>query len=310
MVKESPLAFAPSVLYGVAEPCAHCGRSSACGSCTAADACTLEEPAAAAEGAEAAPAVSDVDPEGAVPFCCYSCRTVYGAVHKAEMPLLEPLFLLLCSLDEAVLSLSRLLLVMRLLLLPRLPQLLPCFQAQDAVSAAARAAAANTVRTIAELSDHLNEALQQPASAPYLAQARLASAGLAALLLPLLPGGSSLEALEREALRLCMVVRVNGFEISAGSGGCAIFPHTALLNHDCAPNCCARWERTEGRLTVRALRRVAAGEELTISYLGVRSGRDNGEGFNKEAEAGVRRRALLRSTKYFECSCALCCSGL
>ena len=103
--------------------------------------------------------------------------------------------------------------------------------------------------------------------------ARRASAGLAVLLLPLAPGcgdDAALALLRREALRLCMVVRVNGFELGGtGSGGAALFPRVAALNHDCSPNCGARWDAAEGRLAVRTLRRVAAGEELTISYLGL-----------------------------------------
>ena len=281
--------------------------------------------------------------EGALPHCSAACRAAHGARHRAELPLLEPALLLLCGLDESVLPLSRLLLVLRLLLQMG-------DDGDDSVAAFGDDDAGAGATGLGGLSDHLAEATalsqgggdgdgdgdgSSAASNQYLAQARLASAGLAAMLLsssagPLSAGGggggaaaAAAEHVEREALRLLMVARVNGFELGqqqganggggselGGSGGCALFARIAALNHDCgAPSCRARWDWREAVLEVRTTRAVAPGEELTLSYLGGAAAEEEEEhGVAAGMQtAGERRRAFLRSTKYFDCACALCC---
>ena len=309
MASEAPLAFAPSVLGGAAEPCPHCGRDSGRDGSAAAAAREAGE-AAGALGAAGAAEGGDCPGEhadDALPFCCADCRAVHGAVHTEERSLLQPALLLLCSLEEDVVPLSRLVLVLRLLLRERVSRLPPHGQCPS------KRATASTMPVATDLSDHLTAAFSQEASAPYLAQAKRASAGLADLLIASAPEqDGSTAALAREALRLFMVVRVNGFELGGGSGGCALFPRIAAINHDCAPNCCTRWDRAEGRLEVRALQQIRVNEEITISYLGLDS--DSyahnvaGDGTAAE-EAGERRRTRLRETKYFECDCATCRGG-
>ena len=68
------------------------------------------------------------------------------------------------------------------------------------------------------------------------------------------------------------------------------------MNHSCLPNCkvSAVAEAAQGTtVTVRALRAVAAGEELSITYIGLNQ--------------GVReRRKLLKKGYGFRCSCKRC----
>lgn len=76
--------------------------------------------------------------------------------------------------------------------------------------------------------------------------------------------------------------------------GCGLWVLPARLNHACAPNC--RWGHVGGVMAVRTVRAVAAGEELTHSYVGVAGGLAD----------GAARRARLREGYGFECDCALC----
>lgn len=49
--------------------------------------------------------------------------------------------------------------------------------------------------------------------------------------------------------------------------GVGLYPAACLLNHSCAPSCCLSWSDSGRVLHVRAITDVAAGEELTYSYL-------------------------------------------
>lgn len=52
--------------------------------------------------------------------------------------------------------------------------------------------------------------------------------------------------------------------------GAGCFPHGATLNHSCRPNCLLSYELHEGEVplqAVRVLEPVAAGDELTHSYV-------------------------------------------
>ena len=67
------------------------------------------------------------------------------------------------------------------------------------------------------------------------------------------------------------------------------------LCHRCRPNCHHAWHSTLKRQTVHALRDIAAGEEITVAYVG-------------GAELGVResRRAKLLRQYHFACGCEAC----
>lgn len=78
------------------------------------------------------------------------------------------------------------------------------------------------------------------------------------------------------------------------SRGVALYPHVALLNHSCAPNCEVVWAHPSLALaSVVTTRGVEAGEELSISYV--------------DARLGTReRRGALERRYGFRCDCGRC----
>lgn len=78
------------------------------------------------------------------------------------------------------------------------------------------------------------------------------------------------------------------------SRGVALYPHVALLNHSCAPNCEVVWAHPSSALaSVVTTRGIEAGEELSISYVDVRLG-------TRE------RRGALERRYGFRCDCGRC----
>lgn len=71
-----------------------------------------------------------------------------------------------------------------------------------------------------------------------------------------------------------------------------LFPAVAMLNHSCAPNC-AVVSCEGGVLEVRALRALRPGQELLVSYINV-------------VDPRATRRAALRASKEFVCTCLRC----
>ncbi|KAK4677823.1 hypothetical protein QC764_302260 [Podospora pseudoanserina] len=66
---------------------------------------------------------------------------------------------------------------------------------------------------------------------------------------------------------------------------------TAMINHSCEPNAFAFLEK--GEIRVRSLRKIAAGEEITICYI--------------DPTVDVKsRREILMDEHFFECDCARC----
>ncbi|GJE85144.1 SET domain-containing protein [Phanerochaete sordida] len=72
-----------------------------------------------------------------------------------------------------------------------------------------------------------------------------------------------------------------------------VFATAARLNHGCAPNVNNAWDAARGVLVLRALRDIAAGEELTLGYGALLARRED-------------RRAELRAKFGFECACEVC----
>ena len=68
----------------------------------------------------------------------------------------------------------------------------------------------------------------------------------------------------------------------------------SFFNHSCQPNAVVSWRGAT--LYVRAARRVAAGEELTIAY-------------TDTYRPGPMRRKVLLSSKGFTCQCVRCAGG-
>ena len=81
----------------------------------------------------------------------------------------------------------------------------------------------------------------------------------------------------------------------------AIFPSAACLNHSCEPNCQTKAAWVEGEEAPRAMviarRAIAAGEELTSSYLPLLG--------QQAGSVAQRRRELLLSYR-FACACSRC----
>lgn len=76
----------------------------------------------------------------------------------------------------------------------------------------------------------------------------------------------------------------------------ALFPTIARLNHSCHPNCNHYW--SGGSFTVRAVKAIKRGQELTISYMSPLQRAD----FHERQS----RRKILQTEFGFECSCELC----
>ena len=81
----------------------------------------------------------------------------------------------------------------------------------------------------------------------------------------------------------------------------AVYAFAARANHSCRPSASFS-TRSKGRISLRALRDLRRGEEVTISYLG-----------GVEADGGARmmplasRRRVLQETRCFRCECERCC---
>jgi hypothetical protein len=76
-------------------------------------------------------------------------------------------------------------------------------------------------------------------------------------------------------------------------GQVGVWIGVSLINHSCEPSCWVQFASRDGRLSLRTLRPVGRGEELTISYV-------------TQPMPVFARRARLRSTYRFHCRCARC----
>ncbi|XP_007896234.2 histone-lysine N-methyltransferase Smyd1 isoform X1 [Callorhinchus milii] len=108
------------------------------------------------------------------------------------------------------------------------------------------------------------------------------------------------------------VINCNGFTISDQRGlqavGVGIFPNLCLVNHDCWPNCTVILNNgnhdavksmfhTQMRIELRAIDKVRAGQELTVSYV---------DFLNLSAD----RQKILKLQYYFDCNCEHCAKGI
>uniref|UniRef100_A0A3Q3T046 [histone H3]-lysine(4) N-trimethyltransferase n=1 Tax=Mastacembelus armatus TaxID=205130 RepID=A0A3Q3T046_9TELE len=102
------------------------------------------------------------------------------------------------------------------------------------------------------------------------------------------------------------IIKCNAFTMSDQRGlqavGVGLFPNLCLVNHDCWPNCTVILNHGKtracpvflfSRIELRALGKIRAGEELTVSYV---------DFLNLSAE----RQMQLRERYYFECTCEHC----
>lgn len=88
----------------------------------------------------------------------------------------------------------------------------------------------------------------------------------------------------------------NNFSISGTTGRRAVFLTVARLNHSCVPNAQGNLNTAlpGSQFTIHALRAIAEGEEITISYL------------HDELAIRSARQSRLQEGYGFECACELC----
>eukprot|EP00767_Chilomastix_cuspidata_P002010 gnl/Chilomastix_cuspidata/2131.p1 GENE.gnl/Chilomastix_cuspidata/2131~~gnl/Chilomastix_cuspidata/2131.p1 ORF type:complete len:686 (+),score=89.63 gnl/Chilomastix_cuspidata/2131:156-2060(+) len=98
------------------------------------------------------------------------------------------------------------------------------------------------------------------------------------------------------ARHACVAMSVNCFE--AGGDALAVFPTICCASHSCAPNCVWQWSHTARAMILTAVRFIACGEEITISYLS-----DD----DLLCPRAFRREAL-RVSYFFHCACGRCCA--
>ncbi|KAI0057661.1 SET domain-containing protein [Artomyces pyxidatus] len=83
---------------------------------------------------------------------------------------------------------------------------------------------------------------------------------------------------------------------SASDNASILCPRAARFNHSCAPNARYSWHAGSGAFRIYALRAVAAGDELLVSYISARGVYGSARG---------ERQARLRAWG-FECACDAC----
>ncbi|XP_071763008.2 histone-lysine N-methyltransferase SMYD1a [Centroberyx gerrardi] len=104
------------------------------------------------------------------------------------------------------------------------------------------------------------------------------------------------------------IISCNGFTLSDQRGlqavGVGLFPNLCLVNHDCWPNCTVILNHgsqsalnpalhSKRRIELRALGKVAEGEELTVGYV---------DFLNLSAD----RQRILKQQYHFDCTCQQC----
>jgi hypothetical protein len=106
-------------------------------------------------------------------------------------------------------------------------------------------------------------------------------------------------------------------DVFPAAGGLGLFVLESAANHSCDPNTLvapASWLGPDGRhrlgIELVAGRTIAAGEEVTISYLGDlpadAAAEADADAAVAAAAARAERRALLREQYLFDCSCSRC----
>jgi hypothetical protein len=89
------------------------------------------------------------------------------------------------------------------------------------------------------------------------------------------------------------IIRTNALPVEADGIGGGLFLEACRINHACDNNAQKNWNQRIERHTVHALRDIAEGEEITISYLDPGSSRE------------VRQKRLQHKFGFL-CSCLLC----
>lgn len=108
------------------------------------------------------------------------------------------------------------------------------------------------------------------------------------------PRASNQQSLAKKLETLLAVWLLNCFEHSEDPVGFSTFFLPSFLSHSCRPNC--MWHYEGDSFVLRARESIAAGDEVTVSYL------------SEEAllESTASRRKQLEVTTHFTCECDRC----
>ena len=80
--------------------------------------------------------------------------------------------------------------------------------------------------------------------------------------------------------------------------GSAIFLELAMINHSCAPNAAVEFLGADAEATLLALRPIAAGEEILVTYVPI------------DAEDALAERRSMLHEYAFDCKCTRCAAEL
>lgn len=115
-----------------------------------------------------------------------------------------------------------------------------------------------------------------------------------------------------DILHIFGIIKCNGFTLSDQRGlqavGVGLFPNLCLVNHNCWPNCTVTLNHgnqsalsstlhSQRRTELRAMAKIAEGEELTVSYV---------DFLNLSAD----RQKELKEHFYFDCACEHCTQNI
>ena len=91
---------------------------------------------------------------------------------------------------------------------------------------------------------------------------------------------------------LSNIIRSNGYPLGPASEVGGVFPNLSRINHSCKPNAKHSYNPVLEKYVVHTIRPVAAGQEITVSYL---AGGDS-----------QQRQERLREAFGFTCTCEIC----
>ncbi|KAK4442758.1 SET domain-containing protein [Podospora aff. communis PSN243] len=90
------------------------------------------------------------------------------------------------------------------------------------------------------------------------------------------------------------LMKTNSFTVKiGGKSHMALFPRVSRINHACKPSAITRFDEQSLSMTIRAVRNIEPGEEITLSYT------DFGLSFHE-------RQQQLKAKWGFDCDCSIC----
>nr|XP_040574642.1 uncharacterized protein LOC121123582 [Lepeophtheirus salmonis] len=95
------------------------------------------------------------------------------------------------------------------------------------------------------------------------------------------------------------IIKTNSFAIAVNSRTyLGLFPNVARINHSCIPNCHHYWTSKTGKYTVRSVKEIKPGEEITISYMSPLQ--------REDFHSRDSRQKILYEEFGFYCECRSC----